>query len=644
MLHQKHHLRARSLAYFSKAHSTKSLQLMLASRCFCLNNKMRFNLLESDVPSLTRFGERMLCCVMVILGYNTTAHSNNSALKPFATQQTPPLHLSRLANGLQVIILPDHRAPMVILQMWYAVGAADEPAQWYGVSHALEHLMFQGTTNVPNHELSQLSHYFGGQVNAVTSYSYTRYEQRYPKAQLAMALELEADRMQHLHIRSDAFEREQKVILAERQQRVTANPYGMAQEQLRAMIFPTSPLGRAVLGQNSEIETLTRSQLVSWYRQWYAPNNAVLVIAGDVETDQALKWVRRYFAGIASKKLTKYKDVSETAKLQARHLSLQLDVLNPTLYLSWNVSGLTNNQIFNKNHHAAQPQQNANASVGRTSTSTSTALCLELLQHILASRLDQGLSTQLIQQRNILSSVTVSYDPIQRHNQINKTKQPNVVGQSDRNSSQSTQAVAPVELQTLFERPLNSSFNISAIPQSGISLAQAEQAILQHIQQLQQTTLSTEQWQSYQQSLLASWTYTQDDLAQHATILGRLAVNGLDVNWLKQRQKQLLQLTPQQFQQVIQASLVPQFFSRLAVLPHDSASKQTTAHPTLASSLSLDHAASLSVSSPANRAKQPVAIDSLAKNALLSPNSNNSFVESQSNTAQASATVESEAP
>ena len=167
-----------------------------------------------------------------------------------------PTTETTLDNGLKVIIREDHRSPMVMTQIWYAVGSSDEPDNLSGISHALEHMMFKGTTKVPNDEFTRLSRLYGGSVNAATFTNYTNYYQLYQKDYLALALELEADRMSNLVLRQQDFETEMKVVMEERRQRIDDNPRALAFERFKWIAYPTSHYRQPVIGYMKNLKAL----------------------------------------------------------------------------------------------------------------------------------------------------------------------------------------------------------------------------------------------------------------------------------------------------------------------------------------------------------------------------------------------------
>jgi zinc protease len=193
-----------------------------------------------------------------------------------------------LANGLELVVIPDHRAPVVTHMIWYKVGAADETPGKSGLAHFLEHLMFKGTAKHPEGQFSQVVARMGGQENAFTSYDYTAFYQRVPSGKLKTVMSFEADRMNGLQLTDKVVLPERNVILEEQNMRVRNNPRARLGEQIDAALFLNSPYGRPVIGWRPEMEELSRNDAIGFYRRFYAPNNAIVVVAGDVEPQAAL--------------------------------------------------------------------------------------------------------------------------------------------------------------------------------------------------------------------------------------------------------------------------------------------------------------------------------------------------------------------
>jgi len=206
-----------------------------------------------------------------------------------------------LDNGLEAVVIEDHRAPVVVQMVWYKIGSADEQPGKSGIAHYLEHLMFKGTDKLGPGELSKTVTANGGMDNAFTSYDYTAYFQRIASDRLPLVMEMESDRMQNLRIGEDDWQAERQVVLEERSQRTDSDPGAQFSEERSAVQFYNHPYGRPVIGWRQEMEGLTRDDAIAWYDAHYAPNDAVLIIAGDVTAEQAKKLAEKYYGPVPSK-------------------------------------------------------------------------------------------------------------------------------------------------------------------------------------------------------------------------------------------------------------------------------------------------------------------------------------------------------
>jgi len=230
----------------------------------------------------------LLIAPVLVLGAGSlaapTAHQAR-ADNPAAIRIAPNLQSFTLENGLEVVVIPDRRAPVATHMIWYKVGAADEPSGQSGVAHFLEHLMFEGTTNYPNGAFSKMVAERGGRENAFTSADYTAYFQRVAKEHLPLMMKLEADRMENLVLSEEVVAPERDVVLEERRMRVDSEPGSRLREALNAITFVNHPYGSPVIGWESEIKALNAEAALAFYDRFYTPNNAVVVIAGDVDVD-----------------------------------------------------------------------------------------------------------------------------------------------------------------------------------------------------------------------------------------------------------------------------------------------------------------------------------------------------------------------
>jgi zinc protease len=210
-----------------------------------------------------------------------------------------------LANGLQVVVIENHLAPAVTQMVWYKVGAADEEPGRSGIAHFLEHLMFKGTKAVGPGEFSKIIARNGGEDNAFTYYDYTAYFQTIRADRLELVMKLEADRMRNLALTDDQVNPERDVIVEERRQRIDNSPEARMAEALRYNLLVNSPYGRPAIGWKSEMEKLTTADAVAWYRKWYAPNNAILIVVGDVQPESVKALAEKYYGPIPSRPVPK---------------------------------------------------------------------------------------------------------------------------------------------------------------------------------------------------------------------------------------------------------------------------------------------------------------------------------------------------
>jgi zinc protease len=210
----------------------------------------------------------------------------------------PKIETARLSNGLDIIVIPDLRADVVTHMLWYRVGSADEPKGKSGIAHFFEHLMFRGTENIPPGEFSKTVARLGGRDNAFTSYDYTAYFQRIAKDKLPRMMEMEAERMQKLIIQHDIVAIERDVILEERSMRVDGQPAALLGEQMRKRLHAGTAYEVPVIGWRDEIEKLNAADAAAFYRRYYAPDNAVLVVAGAVTLDEVVALAATHYGGL----------------------------------------------------------------------------------------------------------------------------------------------------------------------------------------------------------------------------------------------------------------------------------------------------------------------------------------------------------
>lgn len=228
-----------------------------------------------------------------------------------------------LENGLEAVVIEDHRAPVVTHMMWYKIGSADEPRGKSGIAHFLEHLMFKGTDTLAPGEFSAVVEAQGGDDNAFTSYDYTAYFQRIAADRLDLMMTMEADRMRGLILSEEDVKTERAVIIEERAQRTDSDPGALFGEQRRAAQYLNHPYGTPIIGWKHEAEALTREDALSFYRTYYAPNNAILIVAGDVTPDEVKAMAETHYGPIApTPGLAPRARVAEPPQLAERRLAM----------------------------------------------------------------------------------------------------------------------------------------------------------------------------------------------------------------------------------------------------------------------------------------------------------------------------------
>ncbi len=231
-----------------------------------------------------------------------------SAIAPLTPNSTAPsqpagprVASAKLANGLEIVVIPDHRAPVVTHMVWYRNGSADDPVGKSGIAHFLEHLMFKGTKDHPVGQFSELIADVGGQENAFTSNDYTAYFQRVPKEHLRTCMDYEADRMQNLVLTDEVVAPERDVVLEERRMHTDADPSDLLSEAVQSALFTRHPYGLPVIGWADDIAGLGRTDALDYYQRFYTPENAILIVAGDVEPEEVVALAGEVYGAIPAR-------------------------------------------------------------------------------------------------------------------------------------------------------------------------------------------------------------------------------------------------------------------------------------------------------------------------------------------------------
>ena len=264
-----------------------------------------------DLAARTRLiGTRSLAATLLISvagcadfpgPWNAAAWQADSAAIQHYGEGAETIETFKLANGMDVVVIPDRRAPVITHMVWYRVGAADEPPGKSGIAHFLEHLMFKGTETVPSGELSKIVARNGGEDNAFTTADYTAYFQRVASDRLELVMKLEADRMANLTLSAEDVATEREVVREERRSRIDNDPASLLQEDMRAALFGSHPYAIPVIGYDREVSNLSRADALDFYQRYYTPNNAVLIVAGDIDAETLRPLAERYYGTLPAR-------------------------------------------------------------------------------------------------------------------------------------------------------------------------------------------------------------------------------------------------------------------------------------------------------------------------------------------------------
>jgi zinc protease len=326
--------------------------------------------------------QKLLIILMVLLSFNANAKTNYTKVT--------------LDNGLKAYLIQDHRQPIAVSMVWYNIGSADEVAGKSGLAHLLEHLMFKGTDKIKPQEFSKTIAKLGGVDNASTSTDYTNYYQLINIKNLDKALSMEADRMQNLKLSETDFQTERDVVKQERVQRIDNSPWGRFYEKVMFGLYDKLPYKNITTGSMEDLNNLTREDALNWYKSYYTPNNATVVIVGDLTPEEFKKLINKNFANIASKNISKktwpteplYKNSKslEVADKQIKSSSYYKIFRTPSYFSGLAGQGVNKNDIYN----------------------------LIALSDLLGNAQSGFLYKELVLNKNLANSVGLDYSPISK--------------------------------------------------------------------------------------------------------------------------------------------------------------------------------------------------------------------------------------
>ena len=411
---------------------------------------------------------------------------------------------STLDNGLQVVVVPNHRIPAVVQMVWYKVGAADDPLGKSGVAHFLEHLMFKGTAAVPPGEFAASIARNGGRDNAFTTQDYTAFHETIARDRLDLVMRLEADRMTGLVLDDKIVLPERDVVLEERRMRIDNEPATLLGEQLRAALYLHHPYRNPTIGWPHEIRVLGTADALASYRKWYAPNNAILVIAGDVDLAEARPLAEQYFAAIPSQALPVRARVQEPP----HHAAARLEM---------------------KSARAAQPQWNRSyLAPSYRAGETTQAYPLQVLAEILGGGAGSRLHKTLVLDRSLALSAGAHYSP------------------------------STIDL---------TAFGLYATPKPGVSVSDLEAAIDGELRRLVRDGVESDEVRRAKERMQAASVYARDSLSGPANIIGAGLAIGQSLGEVEAWPDRIGQVTPAEVDAAARAVLVERNSATGVLLP-----------------------------------------------------------------------------
>jgi len=401
----------------------------------------------------------------------------------------------RLENGLTVLVLVDPRAPVVTHQVWYRVGSMDEHSGITGVSHMLEHMMFKGSEQYPPGEFSRIVAALGGRENAFTGRDYTGYFQILGREHWETVMAMEAERMQGLRLVDDEFQPERRVVVEERRLTTEDRPNSLLFEQFQAAAFLNQPYGHPIIGWMTDIEAYRLEDLQDWYERWYAPNNAVVVVVGDVDPEAVIAAAERNFGSIPARALPVRKPREETPQRGERRVTLQAPAELPYLVLGWKAPSLS--------------------SLEDPADAYALIVAAGALDSGEASRFARG----LVRGRELASSTSSRYSPFTR---------------------------------------LDTLFTVAAVPTADTDMATLESALLQEIERLHEEPLDTAELQRVQARVIASEIFQRDSIRAQAFEIGMLQTIGLGWQVSDEYVERIRAVTAEDVQRVAREYLLPE--------------------------------------------------------------------------------------
>ena len=400
----------------------------------------------------------------------------------------------KLDNGLKLIVQEDHRSPVVVSQVWYRAGSLDEVNGKTGVAHVLEHMMFKGTKQVKSGQFSRLIAAAGGKENAFTSTDYTCYFQQLEKSHLPLSFKLEADRMANLQLTDEEFAKEIKVVMEERRWRTDDKPQSKVNEAFQGAVYRAHPYSRPVIGFMNDLENMTAADAREWYNNWYAPNNATLVVVGDVKAEEVYKLAKQHFGKLKPKVLPVRKPQVEPEQIGERRVVVKAPAKLPYLLMGYHVPALMNPDTDWEPY------------------------ALEVLAGVLSGNPAARLNQRLVRESKLAIDASAGYD--------------------------------------LMSRGRQSVFAMDATPSEGKTVADVEAALIEQIENIKKSGVTTEELERVKAGVIAADVYQRDSMFYQGMQIGTIETIGFSWKILEDYPKKLRAVTPEQVQAVAKKYLL----------------------------------------------------------------------------------------
>ena len=398
-----------------------------------------------------------------------------------------------LDNGMKILVVENHRAPVVVSQVWYKVGSSYEHDGITGVSHVLEHMMFKGTEKHPAGEFSEIIAANGGEENAFTGQDFTAYFQRIANDRLELCLEMEADRMRNLTLDESEFLKEVEVVKEERRMRTEDKPAALTNERFNAVAFTNSPYRRPIIGWMEDLDSMTIEDVSEWYRKWYAPNNATLVVAGDVDAEEVHRLADKYFGDLEPSDIGQTKPRREAKQYGTQRVTVEVPAKVPYLAMGYKVPVLM------------------------TAEEEWEVYALEVLAGVLDGGNSTRLARNLVRGQEIANSAGAGYSMTSRHDSL---------------------------------------FVLSAVPNDDVAVEVLEFALREQLAMLKQQAPDEDELARVKAQVVAAQVYKQDSVFYQAMEIGMLETIGLPWQSKDEYVGRILAVTPEQVRQVAEKYLV----------------------------------------------------------------------------------------